>query len=71
MRSGTASSQVLNHFLKMGSSTERLQQDRLRVDVSLGKAKVDQIASTASQEKIYTEALEAMKRYSGKSTRED
>lgn len=62
---GTASSQVLSHFLKLGSSRERLEQSRLRGEVNLVDAKVEQIASGARIEELYQKAITAMRVYGG------
>lgn len=62
---GTASSQVMTHYLKLGSSREQLEQDRLQSENQLLKAKVDQLASAKRVEELYSDALNAMKRYSG------
>lgn len=62
---GKASSQVITHFLKMGTARERLEQERLRSENELLKAKVESIASQARIETLYSEALSAMRRYSG------
>lgn len=62
---GKASSQVLTHFLKMGTARERLEQERLKGENELLKAKVENLASQARIETLYGEALNAMRRYSG------
>lgn len=65
IRSGTASSQVLTHFLKVGSSRERLEQERMRHEVELMEVKKEQLAGQARVEELYANALEAMRGYSG------
>jgi hypothetical protein len=62
---GTASSQVITHFLKLGSSRERLEQDRLREENQLLQTKVEALQSTQRSEELYKAALEAMRAYSG------
>lgn len=62
---GTASAQVISHFLKLGSSRERLEQARLMGEVELVGAKVESIASGARIEALYKEAMEAMREYKG------
>lgn len=62
---GTASSQVITHFLKLGSTRERLEQARLENENLLLSAKVDQIASAKRVEELYTEAMKAFRTYSG------
>lgn len=65
MREGTAASQVITHFLKLGTTRERLEQERLHRENLLLSAKVDQLASSKRVEELYEEALQAMRRYSG------
>ena len=62
---GTASSQVITHFLKLASTRERLEQERLQRENSLLRAKVDQLASAKRIEELYETALNAMRTYSG------
>lgn len=62
---GTASAQVLTHYLKMASTREKLEQERLQRENLLLSAKVDQIASAKRVEELYEEALGAMRQYSG------
>lgn len=68
---GTASSQVVTHFLKMGASREKLEQERLRRENTLLDAKVEQISSGARIEELYEDAIKAMKTYSGQGDEED
>lgn len=63
---GTASSQVITHFLKMASTREKLEQERLQRENLLLSAKVDQIASAKRVEELYETALKAMKTYAGR-----
>ena len=63
--SGTASSQVITHFLKMGSSRERLEQERMRHEVELMEVKKEQLTQQARIEELYVGAIEAMRGYSG------
>lgn len=62
---GTASAQVLTHFLKLGSTREQLEQERLRQDNELLKAKVEQLQANSRMEEIYTNAILAMRSYQG------
>lgn len=62
---GTASSQVMTHFLKLGSTRERLEQDRLRRENELLTAKVESMASAKRVEELYAAALDAMRTYAG------
>lgn len=65
IQSGTASSQVITHFLKMGSTRERLEQERMRHEVELMEVKKEQLEGQKRVEALYGEALEAMRSYSG------
>ena len=65
IRAGTASSQLLTHYLKLGSSRERLEQEKIRLEQELLRAKADQIAQMAKQEELFAEAIKAMRVYQG------
>jgi hypothetical protein len=65
IRGGTASSQVITHFLKLGSSRERLEQERLRHENELSKVKREAIEGQKRVEELYMSALDAMRSYSG------
>jgi hypothetical protein len=64
LAAGTASSQVITHYLKLGSSREALEQERLRRENQLLAAKVEAIESQARVEELYSKALNAMREYS-------
>lgn len=65
LEDGTASAQVLSHFLKLGSSREKLEQERLLMEVSLLEAKREAMASAAHVEELYGAAINAMRAYAG------
>lgn len=62
---GTATSQVITHFLKLGTTRERLEQDKLRRENDLLRAKVEHLEQAKVVEELYADALRAMKTYSG------
>lgn len=62
---GTASAQVITHYLKLGSSREKLEQERLTQEVSLMQAKREAMASAARVEELYGAAIDAMRAYAG------
>lgn len=62
---GTASSQVITHFVKLGSSREKLEQARLAGENKLLEAKAEQMESQKRVEDLYSEALNAMRSYAG------
>lgn len=62
---GTATSQVITHYLKLGSTKERLEKDILKQQKSLLEAKTEALKSAKRVEELYADALEAMRHYSG------
>ena len=62
---GTASYQVITHFLKLGSSKAELEREKLAMENELIRAKTESIQSQKKMEEVYLNALNAMKRYSG------
>lgn len=62
---GTASAQVVTHFLKLGSTRERLEQTKIAHDIKLMDAKIESMASLARVEELYKDAMDAMRTYSG------
>lgn len=65
LREGTASSQVIAHYLKLGSTRERLEQERLRHENMLSQAKTEAIELAKQQEVDMKAAMEAFRVYSG------
>lgn len=62
---GSASAQVITHYLKLGSSREQLEQEKMKQEVELAKAKIESMASAKRVEEMYGEALNAMRAYGG------
>lgn len=62
---GTASSQVITHFLKLGSTTAMLEKQMLKNQTELVAAKTESVQSAKKVEELYLNALNAMKTYSG------
>lgn len=65
LRDGTASSQVITHFLKLGSSKEKIEQEILVEQKQLLVAKTEALQSSKRIEELYSNAITAMKSYSG------
>lgn len=65
LREGTASSQVITHYLKLGSTKEKIEKEILAEQKKLLEAKTQSIQSAERIEKLYTDALNAMRKYSG------
>ena len=68
IEAGTASAQVISHFLKAGARRERLEQERIARENHLLEVRAERLASERNIEELYSEAISAMKRYSGQDT---
>lgn len=65
LREGTASSQVITHFLKLASSKERIEKEILEKQKELISAKTESLQSAKRIEELYEKAMNAMKLYNG------
>ena len=65
LRDGTASSQVITHFLKLGSPKEKLEREIREEEKKLITAKTEQLASSKRIEELYANAISAMRVYGG------
>lgn len=65
LRDGTASSQVITHYLKLGSSKERLEKEILAENKKLLAAKTESLQSAKRIEELYAKAISAMRKYGG------
>ena len=65
LQEGTASSQVITHYLKLGSMRERLEREKLAEENKLRRAKTKSIEEAADMKDLYVNAIKAMARYSG------
>ena len=63
--SGKASSQVITHFLKLATTREKLEQERIKSENKLLEAKVESLAAAGRVEELYKKALQAMRSYAG------
>lgn len=66
LREGTASSQIITHFLKLGSLKEQAELEKTLHEIELLKAKKKAIESAEQQEKKYEEVIKAIASYTGK-----
>lgn len=62
---GTASAMVITHYLKLGSTKERLEKEKLSRENDLLRAKTEALQSAKKIEELYANALSAMRTYSG------
>lgn len=62
---GTATSQVICHYLKLGTAREKLEREKLEEDIKLTKAKTAAYESAKHMEELYADAIKAMRSYGG------
>lgn len=65
LKDGTASSQVITHYLKLGTTKERIEKEILEKQKELITAKTEALQSQKRIEELYANAISAMRRYSG------
>lgn len=65
LSNGTASAQVITHYLKLGSTKERLEKEKLANENELLRAKTEALQSAKKIEDLYVKALNAMRDYGG------
>lgn len=63
IRDGTASSQIIVHFLKLGSTRNELEMEKLRQENEMTAAKTEALRSAKRVEELYEEAMKAFKGY--------
>lgn len=68
---GTASSQVITHFLKLGSTREKAEREKLKKENELLEAKAKSLKSQERIEELYAEAIKSMRKYSGQEVNDD
>lgn len=65
LRDGTASNSMIIHYLKLGSTKERLEKEILEEQKDLIKAKTESLKSAKQMEELYKSAIDAMRMYGG------
>ena len=68
---GTASAQVIVHYLKLGTTREKLEKKKLESENKLLTAKTEVLQSAKRVEELYANALNAMRSYSGQVDKEE
>lgn len=71
LRDGTASAQVISHFLKMGSPREQMERQKMDYEAQLLQARTDNIASLGRMEELTDKALRAFRAYAGQPEEDD
>lgn len=68
---GTASNQLVLHYLKIADPMRKVEQEILEKQKELIVAKTENLASQKKIEELYADAIKAMTRYNGGSTEDD
>ena len=68
---GTAPSQIVTHFLKLGTTKAQLEREKLEHETKLLEARTEALQSAKRVEELYEDALKAMRSYSGQGDEED
>ena len=63
MRNGTASSQEIVYWLKVGSKKERQERQKLEEEIKLLKAKTEAIKSAQERNELYSQVIDAIRTY--------
>lgn len=71
LRDGTASPSVITHYLKLGSTKEKIEKEILEKQKELIAAKTEALQTAKRVEELYSQALNAMKIYSGQDDEEN
>lgn len=71
LRNHTASSQVITHFLKLGTAKAQLELEKIRRENKVLERKAESLESSQRIEQLYTNAIKAMRKYSGYSSEEE
>lgn len=71
LREGTASSQVIVHYLKLGTTRYELEKEKLRKENNVLEAKAKAYASSEEIKELYDNAIKAMRNYGGYGNGED
>lgn len=71
LKDGTASSQVITHYLKLGTTKERIEKEILEKQKELITAKTEALQSAKRIEELYSNAITAMRQYSGHGVTDD
>lgn len=68
MRNGNAPAQIVTHYLKIGSTREKIELELKREEIEVAKMRRETMAAAARIESVYAEALSAMREYQGAPT---
>lgn len=71
LREGTASASVIVHYLKLASLKEQLEREKLKEENKLLRARTEALEAAKDNQKLYADAIAAMKEYAGRDTKDD
>ena len=70
LREGTASSQVITHYLRLGSVKEKQERQKLSEEIKLLQAKTEAVKSERERNELYSQVIEAIRSYTPHSSDE-
>ena len=65
LEDGTASPQIIVHYLRLGTTRERIEKEILERQKELITAKTEALQAAAKIDSLYEEAMKMFKRYNG------
>lgn len=68
---GTASAQLICHYLRLATARDRLEREQLSAKNELLAAKTEMIKTAERTEEMYAQAIDAMRIYGGHSSEEE
>jgi hypothetical protein len=71
LKEGTATAAETVHFLKLGSTKERLEREKMEKEINVLSAKAEAYESAKRIEELYSSALTAMRTYSGQESEDE
>lgn len=71
LRDGSASSQIITTLLNLASTKAQLEMEKLRSDLRVADAKVNQMKAQEESKELYEEVIKAFRSYSGYSEEEE
>jgi len=71
LEDGTASAQVITHYLKLGTARENLERQKLEAETRLKQAQIEAMANSQQSEELYQKAINAMRQYQGQEVEPD
>ena len=67
LREGTAPAQVVLHYLKLGTSREKIEKELMEKQMTIMDAKIENMQAQKGREELYQEAMKAFMSYQSSS----